>query len=172
MLINTYSGNEGVVMISWVEKEHKTYYNDSAKTSGLRYKFYDYGNDFDEYTIDEIKKFITFLRKHYFFPIRLNILFCNTQGFRHYIDNHIYYGAFYSMDDEKRRLYPKISIAAKITPSKSLEDILGTLAHEITHYYQWYFLEEDKRTDRSLEIEANKWSKYIVDLYFYNHLSD
>ena len=49
-------------MISWIEKEHKTYYSDSAKASGLRYKFYDYGNEFDEYTIGEIKKFITFLR--------------------------------------------------------------------------------------------------------------
>ena len=158
-------------MISWIEKEHKTYYRDSAKASGLRYKFYDYGNEFDEYTIGEIKKFITFLRKYYFFPIRLNILFCNTQGFRHHIDNHTYYGAFYSMDDEKRRIYPRISIASKITESNSLEDVLCVLAHEITHYYQWYFLEEDKRTDRSLEIEANKWSKYIVESYFNNHLS-
>ena len=163
--------DEEVVMISWIEKEHKTYYRDSAKASGLRYKFYDYGNEFDEYTIGEIKKFITFLRKYYFFPIRLNVLFCNTQGFQHHIDNHIYYGAFYSMDDEKRRIYPKISIASKITESNSLEDVLCVLAHEITHYYQWYFLEEDKRTDRSLEIEANKWSKYIVESY-YNNLSD
>ena len=158
-------------MISWIDKEHKTYYNDSAPASGIRYKFYDYGSNFDVYTIEEIKKFIRFLRKHYFFPIRLNILFCNTQGFRHHMDNHTYYGAFYSMDDEKRKTYPRISIASKITESNSLEDILWVLAHEITHYYQWYFLEEDKRTDRSLEIEANKWSKYVVESYFNNHLS-
>ena len=76
------------------------------------------------------------------------------------------------MHDEKRRIYPKISIASKITESNSLEDVLCVLAHEITHYYQWYFLEEDKRTDRSLEIEANKWSKCIVESYFNNNLSD
>ena len=74
-------------------------------------------------------------------------------------------------DDEKRKTYPRISIASKITESNSLEDVLCVLAHEITHYYQWYFLEEDKRTDRSLEIEANKWSKYVVESYFNNHLS-
>ncbi len=159
-------------MISWIDKEHKTYYKDSAPASGIRYKFYDYGNNFDENVIEEIKKFVVFLRKYYFFPIRLNILFCNTQGFRHHMDGHIYYGAFYSMEDEKKRIYPRISIASKITPSKSLEDILCVLTHEITHYYQWYFLEEDKRTHRSLEIEANKWSKHIVDLYFNDYLSN
>ena len=152
-------------MISWIEKEHKTYYKDSAQMSGLRYKFYDYGNDFDEYTMEEIKKFIAFLRKHYYFPVRLNVMFCNTKRFRHPTDKHTYYGAFYSMDDEKRKKYPRISIAAKISPGNSLKDILQVLAHEITHYYQWYFLEENKRTDRSLEIEANKWSEYITDSY-------
>ena len=152
-------------MISWIDKEDKKYYKDSVKASGIRYKFYDYGNDFDEHTIEAIKKIIVFLRKKYYFPIRLNILFCNTQVFRHHIDNHTYYGAFYSMDDEKRKIYPRISIASKVTKNNTSEDILFSLAHEITHYYQWYFGEEDKRTGRSLEIEANKWSGYIVGLY-------
>lgn len=158
-------------MIAWINNEDKNYYKDSAKASGIRYKFYSYGNDFDESTVDNIKKFINFLRKNYYFPIRLNILFCDTQVFRHHIDNHVYYGAFYSMDDEKRKIYPRISIASKVTKNNSLEDILFTLTHEITHYYQWFFLEEDKRTSRSLEIEANKWSNYILDLYFNDYLT-
>ncbi len=106
------------------------------------------------------------MRKNYYFPIRLNILFCDTRVFRHHIDNHPYYGAFYNMDDEKRKVYPKISIAARVAKNNSLEDVLFALAHEITHYYQWYFLEDEKRTNRSLEIEANKWANYILDLYF------
>ena len=157
-------------MISWINKEYRDYYKDSAKASGIRYKFYDYGNDFDEHTVEDINKFIIFLRKKYYFPIRLNILFCDTHVFRHHLDDHKYYGAFYSMDDEKRMVYPRISIASKVTPNNTLEDILFALAHEITHYYQWYFLEEDKRTSRSLEIEANKWAKYILDLYFNDYL--
>ena len=158
-------------MISWIENKYKACYKDSAVASGIRYKFYNYDeNDFDEHTAEEIKKFIAFLRKHYFFPIRLNILFCNTYKFCHHIDHHTYYGAFYGMDDEKRRIYPRISIASKVTQNNTMNDIFCVLAHEITHYYQWYFLEEDNRTDRSLEIEANKWSEYIVD--FYNHELD
>lgn len=158
-------------MISWIDKEYKHYYSDSAKASGIRYGFHQYENDFDESTVEGIKKIIGFLRENYYFPIRLNILFCNTIGFRHHADKHIYYGAFYSMDDEKRKIYPRIPIAAKVDERNSLQDVLFLLAHEITHYYQWYFLEEDKRTSRSLEIEANKWASYITNLYFNNHLS-
>jgi len=153
-------------MISWVEKEYKNYYKDSARASGIRYKYNNYGEDFDKSTVEDIRKFISFLRKNYYFPIRLNILFCNTRAFNHHIDNHTYYGAFYNMNDEKRKVYPRISIAARVTKNNSLEEIFFTLAHEITHYYQWYFLEDEKRTNRSLETEANKWANYILGLYF------
>ena len=110
--------------------------------------------------------FISFLRKNYYFPIRLNILFCDTQSFIHHIDNHKYYGAFFDETYEKRKVYPRISIAARVTKNNSLQNVLFTLTHEITHYYQWYFLEDDKRTSRSLEIEANKWANHILNLYF------
>ena len=156
-------------MISWIDIKYKDQYADSANATGIRDKFYEYDNVFDATVVTEINRFITFLRKHYYFPIRLNILFCNTQGFKHHLDNHTYYGAFYSMDDENRKIYPRISIAANVSENNSLQDILFTLAHEITHYYQWYFWEEAQRTDQSLEIEANKWAKYILDVYFYEN---
>ncbi|MBQ9124802.1 MAG: hypothetical protein IJY14_03830 [Acholeplasmatales bacterium] len=152
-------------MISWIDKEYKNEYKNSAKASGIRYRFYTYEIELNKDTKCNIEQFISFLRKHYYFPIRLNILFCNTTCFKHNIDKHIYYGSFYSMDDEKKKTYPRISIAAMVNKHNSINDVLFTLAHEITHYYQWYFLEEDKRTRRSLEIEANKWAKYILDLY-------
>lgn len=155
-------------MIFWIKNEYKNEYLGSAKASGLRYKFYNYDNEFDQNTVLQIKEFIKFLRRNYYFPIRINILFCNTSHFNHIIDNHLYYGVFYGMDDEKRKCYPRISVAAKISNHHTIEDILYILAHEITHYYQWYFLEEDKRTDKSLEIETNKWAKYILELYFNN----
>lgn len=44
----------------------------------------------------------------------------------------------------------------------SIYEICFTMLHELTHYYQWYFYEEKNRTDRSLEIEANKWARYIL----------
>lgn len=156
-------------MISWVDIKYKDQYANSANATGIRYKFYEYDSFFDATVVKEINSFVAFLRKLYYFPIRLNILFCNTQGFKNPLDNHTYYGAFYSMEDEKRKIYPRISIAANVSENNSLKDIFFTLAHEITHYYQWYFFEEERRTDRSLEIEANKWAQYILDLYFYEN---
>ena len=156
-------------MISWIDRKFKSQYADSANATGIRYKFYEYDNVFDAMIVKEINSFIAFLRKHYYFPIRLNILFCNTQRFKHHLDNHTYYGAFYSMDDEKRKIYPRISIAANVSESNSLQDVFFAVAHEITHYYQWYFLEEEKRSDRSLEMEANRWARYILDLYFFEN---
>ena len=156
-------------MIFWIEKEHKNEYKNSAKASGIRIKFYDRENNFDKNTMQEIKNYISFLRNHFYFPVRLNVLFCNSAAFTHHLDKHKYFGAFYNMEDEKRFIYPRISVAAKVNEKNSLEDVLFTLTHEITHYYQWYFSEEDKRSSRSLEIEANRWSGYILNLYFNSH---
>ena len=150
-------------MIFWIEKKYRKEYLNSAKSNGIRYKFY---GDFDEENKNKILNFIFFIRRNYFFPIRLNITFCNQEYFKHHIDNHKYCAAFYGMDDEKKNTYPRMSVAAKITKSNPLDDVLFAIAHEFTHYYQWYFLEEDIRTDRSLEIEANKWSAYILDEYY------
>ena len=149
-------------MIFWIERKNKKEYLNSAKSNGIRYKFY---AGFEEQIKNEIVEFLLFIRKKYYFPIRLNIAFCNVDCFKHNIDNHKYYAAFYGMDDENRKTYPRISITAKITKSYCLNDVLFAIAHEITHYYQWFFLEEDKRTNRSLEIEANKWSAYILEQY-------
>ena len=156
-------------MISWIDKEYKQHYQDCANASGIRYKFYIYHDDFEESTIECIKKFVQFLRKKYYFPIRLNITFCNTLGFKDLNDGHIYYGAFRDNEDEKRMVYPRISVAAKVSENNTLEDIYFTLAHEITHYYQCFFLDEEQRTSRSLEREANKWANYIVYVYLYEN---
>ena len=154
---------EVIVLIFWIDKKYKKEYLNSSKYNGIRCKFID---AFDERSKNEIMNFIFFVRKNYFFPIRLNIVFCNTTHFKHHLDNHKYYAAFYDMDDEKRKVYPRISIAARVSKNNSLKDILFAIAHELTHYYQWYFLEENKRSNRSLEIEANKWSKYILEIYY------
>lgn len=145
-------------MIFWIEKKYKNEYINSAHATGIRYKFIDY---VDEITKNEIKNFICYIRKQYYFPIRLNISLYNYESFKHE-DGHKYYGIFYDGDNSKK-IYPKINIAAKTTNRNPVEDIIFAIAHEITHYYQWYFLEDKNRTHRSLEIEANKWAAYILD---------
>lgn len=147
-------------MIFWIEKEYKKEY--ISKSTGIRYKF---DNGYDESYKKIIKSFIDYIRKEYYFPIRLNIVFCNQTHFINKNDGHKYYGVFFN-GEESRKIYPKIYIAAKVNEKNPIEDIIFAVAHEITHYFQWYFLEDDKRTNRSLEIEANKWAKYILKNFF------
>ena len=150
------------VLIFWIEKQFKNEYIDSAKETGIRCAF---PKGFNEVTKDEIKRFIKFIRANYYFPIRVKITFDNKTHFVSQTDGHKYYGVFYD-GDANQKTYPSIYIAAKHTERNSIDDILFSVAHELTHYYQWYFLEDEKRTDRSLEIEANKWTKYILYTYY------
>ena len=63
---------EVVELIFWIDRIYKKEYYNSAKSNGVRYKFFD---GFDEQTKNEITDFIFFIRKKYYFPIRLNIAF-------------------------------------------------------------------------------------------------
>lgn len=145
----------------WIEKIEKNEYQKSAKLEGLRCFYEDIGQE----TIIEIKSFIKYIRKNYYFPIRCKIFFTNESNYKSFFDGHRYYGIFFDKSTEKRKVYPQIYVASKITKFNKIEDVLFTLLHELTHYYQWYFYEEKIRTNRSLEIEANKWARYILQEY-------
>lgn len=142
----------------WIEKEEKRFYVNSAKASGLRL-FY---GDISKVTINEIKQFVAYIRKRYYFPIRCNIYFSDDLYYISNVDGHKFYGVFYGEDDCKKLAYPQIYVASRKGKLNSIMDILFALIHELTHYYQWYFYEDKKRTDHSLEIEANKWARYLL----------
>ena len=148
-------------MIFGIERAFKDEYLNSANNDGLRCK---YPINFDAQTKIGVSSFIRFIRKKYYFPIRLCVEFFDKTHFVNTVDGHKYYGIFYDGDAQKN-IYPKIFIASRLAESNPLEDVLFSIAHEITHYYQWYFMEDTERTDRSLEIEANKWAKYILHNY-------
>lgn len=74
-------------------------------------------------------------------------------------------GDFYYDEDS----LPCIYIAGYSSRTKGKNDliqILSNIAYFLTFYYQWYFYEFDKRSDRSLKIEATKWKNYILNEYF------
>ena len=57
------------------------------------------------------------------------------------------------------------SVAASVV----YEEDGAVAGYEACFVQVFYFFEEERRTDRSLEIEANKWAQYILDLYFYEN---
>lgn len=153
----------------WIELKDKKYYLDSS-LNGLRLRFYS-GVDSD--VKKECKDFCRWLRKKYWFPVRVN---CNFFNYTYFLansqnDKDSVADFYYSKNDNDKTI-PTIWIATgeikKRKPGERktiIQCFQHNIAHELTHYFQWYFLQFDKRTDRSLEIEATKWSDYLLCEY-------
>ena len=145
----------------WIEKEEKKYYLDACKYRGIVLKF---AKSLNKETVEQITTFIKYLKKLYFFPIKVNIKFSDLERYKDSKDGHIFYAIFFDNEDEKPRRYPEIYIATKIGKHNPIEDVYFSIAHMLTCYYQWFFKQED-RSHRSLEIEANRWAEYIYHSY-------
>lgn len=145
----------------WIEKKDKKYYNDS-KVKGLRLIF---KNGITDEEKTWCKEFCCWLTKYYWFPIRCKIVFWPQTKFRSQVEGRFCYGIFYSNEEYTSRRYPVCHIASKFVKEKSKYDCLVSIAHELTHYYQWYFYYDKERSERSLEIIANKWAHYLVGEY-------
>lgn len=149
----------------WIDKEEKTSYSDS-KLSGIRLCTQ---KNVLPAIREEVKVFLFWLRKRYFFPVRCNIKLKSSPYFLSADKNDKdTYGDFYYDKNDKE--YPEIWIATGKIRRENLDDrknrILFTILHELTHYFQWYFFEFEKRTDRSLEVEANKWARYLLQEFY------
>lgn len=145
----------------WIEKNEKEQYNDS-KVKGLRIIFKDGVSDEERRWC---KDFCRWLSKNYWFPIRCRIIFWSQTKFRSQDKGCFCYGIFYSNEEYASRRYPVCHIAIKFKNEKDKYDCLFTIVHELTHYFQWYFFENEKKSKRSLEVTANKWARYIVGVY-------
>jgi len=157
----------------WIERKNKQYYLDSKK-KGLRVRY-------STITLPDpnlkmiISSFINRLTTQYFFPIRCNVIIKPSPYFISRDEKKIRsYGDFYYYEDSIDKT-PFIWIASgKYYTSKNkrrnIENILFTIAHELTHYFQWYFYEYENRSDRSLEIEANMWARYLVNEFLADYV--
>ena len=140
----------------WVTKtsENIQFYSDSASKSNLSLHF---ASAIDSGTKKHICAFVRYLRKEFFFPIRCNIYFCNQEKFLS-SKNGYCYGIFYSNDENNGRIYPQIYIPANM----DIYSVYHSLCHELSHYFQWFF-NDDKRSDRSLEVQASKCAYSILE---------
>ena len=144
----------------WIEFSEKQSYTNSSKLTGLRITF---DKRIDNGRKQEVKKFADWLRKRFYFPIRCSIHICYCSYFEKCKQcDWETDGAFYYKDN----CFPTISIAGY--PRRKSKDIdfhiqiQARIAYYLTFYFQWFFYEFEKRTDRSLRIEATKWQNYIM----------
>lgn len=149
----TYSKNS-----IWIDLKYKDFYLDN-KPSGL-YLYCD--KSLDDNTLSQIKLFIAWLKKNYYFPIRCNVVMKNEKQFHSSKGDYYCQGIFFAPEDLSHAKLPRIYVAS----DTEFEYVVFTVAHELTHYYQWFFFQDEKRSDRSLELEANKYAKWITYSYF------
>ena len=148
----------------WVTntQENREFYSGSSPKEGLFLHFYITDAELKK----DIRKFVKYLRNEFYFPVKCDIYF---QEREYYTDSKKLYNGVFCGGDEKIKGYPEIYIAAKMPEGCEYADgrneVLITLAHELTHYFQWYLLEDEKRTHKGMEIQASKYAKRIVSEY-------
>lgn len=144
----------------WTLTNWEKYYNLEEKShrTGLRLKF---DTDVDPEVRRAIKEFCKWLRQEYFFPIRVPI-YVKTSYKIKTMDGELVYGTFFG---------PYIRISAgdyydtvqKNGKDNALGYYLVTIAHELTHYFQW--INDIKLTRIGYERQATAYSGYIIDEY-------
>ena len=115
--------------------------------------------------------FLKWLRNNYCFPVHLNIYIKDCEKIR-LLNGKMAYGGFRYFDTKTHfdTKPPYIRIPAKINPQEYEGDedfeihysILGSLVHELTHYYQWVAgLEQSER-------QANYFRFRIIEQFCEN----
>ena len=150
----------------WVTntEENVQFYRDSAPKSNLSLHF---ASDIDPDAKKKICQFVRQLRKEFFFPIRCNVYFCDHEKFLSSKGGYCY-GIFYSNEESEGRIYPQIYIPANM----NLFSVYHSLSHELTHYFQWFFLYDNEKSDRSLEIQASNYAARVLGDYCNYHCKE
>lgn len=140
--------------------------NRAGHQSGLRLKI---DKDVNIEVRRACKDFAKFLRKNYYFPLRIDV-YVKSQRRIKAMDGDLCCGIFWSMEDDFT-VKPSIRIATgdyeelldKWDQDRALTSILLTLAHELTHYFQW--INSLNLTPIGAERQATNYSHYIIEEY-------
>ncbi|PGL70161.1 hypothetical protein [Bacillus sp. AFS055030] len=148
----------------WTLDNWTKYYSVNCRR-GLRLKF---DKEVDVEVRRAIKEFCKWLRREYYFPVRIPIYIKSHRRIKA-LDGDIVVGTFFEPFD--RNVEPYIRIATgdyedllkKWGKSKALTAYIITIAHELTHYFQW--INDISLTDIGRERQATNYSYYIKDEY-------
>ena len=114
------------------------------------------------------KEFVSWLRKEYFFPIRVPIYIKATEKIKAN-DGEMVSATFFYPDDRLTEPYVRIAVGDyselknESGQDTALAAILGSIAHELTHYFQW--INDLNLTEKGRERQAKAYVRYIIDEY-------
>ena len=134
--------------------------------TGLRLRF---DKDVDPELKKTLKEFAVFLRREYYFPLRVNVYVRSRYRIKA-MDGDMCCGIFWYMPDDYT-INPYIRIATgdyedmciKWGKDIAVKNILYSLAHELTHYFQ--YINSLKLTPIGMERQANNYAHYILEEY-------
>lgn len=139
--------------------------NDSSRRAGIRFR---YDRDVHPEVKRACSQFAIWLRTQYCFPLRIAVYVKGTKTIRAKDGEHvvgIFFEPFSYLDE------PYIRIATgdyeelmnDVGNDNALASILHSLAHELTHYYQW--INNIQLTPIGRERQADRYASFIMDEY-------
>jgi hypothetical protein len=151
----------------WTLENWKKYYKNGSVNvrSGIRLKF---DKDVDSEVKRACKEFCKWLRMTYCFPIRVPIYVKSSYQIKS-MDGELVSATFFEpinkFDEPYVRLatgdyYELLNCNGK---DDALAAILSSIAHELTHYFQW--INDVELTEIGRERQAKSYSNYILNEY-------
>ena len=153
------------VMFLWDRTDWTEFYGNADVRRGLRVR-YEHGIDTD--LKESIKRFILWIRRNYYFPFRV-VIYIKSSEIITAKDGDLVSGTCFLPYNRFEEPYIRVATGeyskdlAIYGRDNSIAGVLGTIAHELTHYYQW--INNLKKTDRGMEQQAYIYSKKIIRKY-------
>lgn len=151
----------------WTIENWRKFINlaDNGHRCGLRLRF---DKEVDVDVKRACKEFAKWLRSEYFFPKRV-VVYVKCSKQIKALDGDLVSGTFFGPYDYRFEPYVRIAtgdykvLLEEIGKDNALAKILYSIAHELTHYYQW--INNLPLTEIGEERQAKSYSKYIIQEY-------
>ena len=148
-----------------IENWTKVLPKSNSRRTGIRFRF-------DKSVDAEVKRtcleFASWLRSEYHFPVRVPIYVKGTKRIRAK-DGDLVVGTFFEPFSYSDEPYIRVAtgdyleLCNEVGKDNALASILTSIAHELTHYFQW--INNLQLTPIGAERQATKYSKYILYEY-------
>jgi hypothetical protein len=150
----------------WIE--YLDYDNNHYRT-GLRLKF---EKGIDAEVRRACKEFCKWIRTEYYFPVRIPV-YVKKSKYIKAMDGDFVNGTFFKPFNKIEEPYARIATGfyhedlLKRGKDNSLASVLLTIAHELTHYFQW--INNIQLTEIGEERQATRYARLILDEYAQTH---
>lgn len=149
----------------WTLENWKKYYDLEPVRTGLRFIF---DKNINPEVRRSCKEFGAWLRTEYNFPIRIPI-YVKSSYYIKSLDGEMVNATFFEPISRYHEPYIRIATGDYLDmlnedgKDDALASIIGSIAHELTHYFQW--INDIQLTEVGTERQAKAYTRFILDEY-------